>query len=196
MAPLCPSASPWAQGLPSTSCHVPGLQSPPQLMPGLCWTTLWQWLSRGVEGPWQPPSDPAPCTWHYPCVHGSGWEGVKHPDISPAGKQAQLACVRSPSILQKNCQFPGVVSALLPHPLALELGEVPCPLHRAPRERGGEGLVSSGPLCRHQAKSLLEATEGGPWHLEVMGFVFSLRFTLSLFSSFKDEPSHCFFFSS
>ena len=35
IAPLCRSAAPWAQGLSSTSPHVPGLQ--PHPVPGVPW---------------------------------------------------------------------------------------------------------------------------------------------------------------
>ena len=52
--------------------------------------------------------------------------------------------------------------------LPLERGEVPSLLHRAPKERGGEALASLGLLCHHDVRSLSEATEGGPWGLEVV----------------------------
>lgn len=57
---------------------------------------------------------------------------------------------------------------LTSHPLALsqEHEEIPCPLHGAPRERGGQELASFEPLCRLHTRSLWEATEERPWALE------------------------------
>lgn len=77
-----------------------------------------------------------------------------------------------------------------PPALPLERCHLPC---TEPRGRG-ESPASPGPRCQHNARGLSEGSEGGPWGLEVAGFLSTPRSTFAPISSFKDKLSHCFFF--